>query len=208
MYSTKVSLTALLSILSTLQGTSALPTGTASTPATITGHLTGIPADHHDLPKPVSEQSTTTLGAPLMVQATRTTTRVPMATGSNLTARRGPGFNSTVTHPDDIKFGSHYGWAGSFDQLGCAGNPVKGSDRPKFDDQACRKVDLPADYLGVYWGSWPLGFTNLGLFTDEGCKNKAAEISQGHGQSIGPGACIQLSQVANGTRIVALQSLV
>ena len=111
---------------------------------------------------------------------------------ANSTASITTASNSTLEEPGLEKLGSHYGWAGFFESSECQGPPV--GDRPKFDDQACRPVTPAADYLGISWGSWPLGLSSLQLYRDSACKVPAETIDRAD-NTIGPGDCMGMDQV-------------
>ena len=67
----------------------------------------------------------------------------------------------------------------------------------QHQDQACRKLTAGnGDSLGISWGTWPLGFSNLGLYDDDNCTSLVKQIADGDEKG-GPGACLTVRSVGS-----------
>lgn len=101
--------------------------------------------------------------------------------------------NNTDEEPHILPRVSHYGWIASYDNGGCTGHHHK--NRPKIHS-GCQKFTTETDFVGLSWGSWPLGFKALDVFTDEDCTEYAAKTikNPGWNDAEGPSYCLQVSK--------------
>ncbi|KAG7002026.1 hypothetical protein G7Y79_00029g063220 [Physcia stellaris] len=64
---------------------------------------------------------------------------------------------------------AHYGWVGSSNSTTCSSDAYLVGPRPKLNDVACHPFVPATNTLAISFGSWPLGFGALDVFSDEGC---------------------------------------
>ena len=82
-----------------------------------------------------------------------------------------PSTNTTTPFP--LTKRATYGWLSSYapDDTTCKGFYYKPA-RPKVYAD-CLKFSPVSDNVGINWGTWPLSYTGLDIFSDDNCKVSA-----------------------------------
>lgn len=105
-----------------------------------------------------------------------------------------PSSSSTNTTDSTLEKRSHYGWVGSYGKTDytCKGDHF--GPRPKIDGLDCMKFRPGSDNVGINWGSWPLAFDGLDIFTDDKCTKYAGKTIQrpNFDSKEGPGMCVSV----------------
>lgn len=145
------------------------------------------------LPYSSTEPTTTTLDVFTNHPASAAPTNSLQVPKSNLTSVTD---TASSTSSSFSKRSSHYGWVGSFDNSDCKGKPQ--GNRPKVDTGNCIKFTPETNFVGVYWGTWPLDFVSFDVYTDENCQNPVRNdpiVESDYSKVKGPGSCIPVSVV-------------
>ncbi|KAL8793405.1 MAG: hypothetical protein Q9195_003991 [Heterodermia aff. obscurata] len=89
---------------------------------------------------------------------------------------------------------SSYGWIASYqaNDWNCKGKQI--GLRPKVHD--CIPFAPLSDNVGISWGSWPLDFDGLDIFTDTKCKVYAGKTIKrpDYYDEVGPGSCLSVKK--------------